>query len=79
MPLALFLALALAPAPASGTGPAAAGVRGVGVEESLEAGPVLAPALDAARPATGVPMFVHLSVSPADVTGDTATQWPALD
>ena len=24
-------------------------------------------------------MFVHLSVSPADVTGDTGTRWPALD
>src|SRR5689334_4743785 len=76
MPLALFLALALAPA-ASGSAPAA--LRGVGVEESLDAGPVLAPALDAGGPVTGVPMFVRLSVSPGDVTGEAAARWPALD
>ncbi len=77
MPLALFLALALAPAGAAGTHDAA--LRGVGVEESLDADPVLAPALDQARPATGVPMFVRLTVTPSEVAGEGAARAAALD
>jgi hypothetical protein len=76
MPLALFLSLILAPA-----APAAAPsvpLRGVGVEESLDAGPVLAPTLEG-RPATGVPLFVRLTVTPADVAGEGAARWNALD
>ncbi|HEY8150055.1 MAG TPA: hypothetical protein VIK51_14205 [Vicinamibacteria bacterium] len=78
MPLALFLAFALAPAAAAAPGHPAA-LRGVGVEESLDAGPVLAPALDQARPATGVPMFVRLTVSPSEVAGEGAGRGAALD
>ncbi|HEV7499287.1 MAG TPA: hypothetical protein VGQ33_04745, partial [Vicinamibacteria bacterium] len=71
MPLALLLVLALAPAvPAASPSPSVP-LRGVGVEESLDAGPVLAPALEA-RPATGVPLFVRLTVAPADVAGEGA-------
>ena len=77
MPLALFLSLVLAPA-GSAAAPSVP-LRGVGVEESLDAGPVLAPALDAARPATGVPMFVRLTVTPAEVAGEGALRWTALD
>ena len=77
MPLALFLALALAPAGAAGTHDAV--LRGVGVEESLDADPVLAPALDQARPATGVPMFVRLTVTPSEVAGEGAARGAALD
>jgi MucB/RseB family protein len=77
MPLALLLALALAPAGAAGTHEAA--LRGVGVEESLDADPVLAPALDQARPATGVPMFVRLTVTPSEVAGEGAARGAALD
>jgi len=77
MPLALFLALALAPAGAAGTHDAA--LRGVGVEESLDADPVLAPALAQARPATGVPMFVRLTVTPSEVAGEGAARAAALD
>jgi MucB/RseB family protein len=78
MPLALLLVLALAPAaPAASPSPSVP-LRGVGVEESLDAGPVLAPALEA-RPATGVPLFVRLTVAPADVAGEGAPRWNALD
>ena len=78
MPLALFLVLALAPAaPAASPSPSVP-LRGVGVEESLDAGPVLAPALEA-RPTTGVPLFVRLTVAPADVAGEGASRWNALD
>lgn len=77
MPFALFLALALAPAtPAS---PAAPAWRGVGAEETLASGPVLAGALDQAKIAAGVPMFVRLTVVPASVAGDRAEAWTALD
>jgi hypothetical protein len=71
MPLALFVALALAPAAFATS--ASVPLRGVGVEESLESGPVLAPTLEA-RPATGVPMFVRLTVTPAEVAGEGAPQ-----
>lgn len=76
MPLALLLALALAPA---GSAAPAAPLRGVGVEETLAGGPVLAPALDQARSAPGLPLFVRLAVSPGDVAGEHATSWPALE
>jgi hypothetical protein len=81
MLLALFLALALAPA-ASAAAPAhaqAAALRGVGVEESLDVGPVLASALDAGRPATGVPLFVRLAVTPGEIAGEGAPRGAALD
>ncbi|HEU0091641.1 MAG TPA: sigma-E factor regulatory protein RseB domain-containing protein [Vicinamibacteria bacterium] len=74
---AFLLAVALAPAPSAS--PAAAPLRGVGVEESLDADPVLAPALDQARPATGVPMFVRLTVTPSEVAGEGAARAAALD
>ena len=76
MTLALLLAVALAPA---GAAAHPAPLRGVGVEETLDAGPVLAPALEQAHTAPGVPVFVRLTVSPGEVTGDQATRWPALD
>src|SRR5688572_30553739 len=76
MPLALFLALALAPAAAASPAPA---LRGVGVEESLDAGPVLAPALQPARTAAGVPLFVRLTVAPGEVAGESGSRWAALD
>lgn len=76
MPLALFLALALAPAAAASPPPT---LRGVGVEESLDAGPVLAPALEPARTAAGVPLFVRLTVAPGEVAGEGAPRWAALD
>ena len=79
MPLALFLAFLLAPAASAASPPASSvPLRGVGVEESLDAGPVLAPALEG-RPATGVPLFVRLTVPPAEVAGEGAARWSALD
>lgn len=76
MTLALLLAFALAPA---GAAPHAAPLRGVGVEETLDSGPVLAPALGQIPTAAGAPMFVRLTVSPQEVAGALATRWPALD
>ena len=66
MTLALLLAVALAPA---GAAAPPAPLRGVGVEETLDAGPVLAPALEQAHTAPGVPVFVRLTVSPREVAG----------
>ena len=76
MPLALFLALALAPAAAASPAPT---LRGVGVEESLDAGPVLAPALESSPAAGGVPLFVRLTVVPGEVAGEGASRGAALD
>ena len=49
------------------------------MEESLDAGPVLAPAAGSAGPRPGVPLFVRLTVTPADVAGEGAARWNALD
>ncbi len=66
-------------APAGAAVPAAAALRGVGVDETLSAGPVLAPALDLAALPAGLPLFVRIAVRPADVAGPQADAWPALD
>src|SRR6266481_10005677 len=64
--LAPLVSLLLA-VPAAAASPAPA-LRGVGAEETLGGGPVLASALDAAKAAAGVPTLVRLAVTPEEVT-----------
>ena len=66
MILALLLALAAAPVAAAH----APALRGVGVEETLDAAPLLGPALEQAKTPPGVPVFVRLSLSAADLAAD---------
>jgi hypothetical protein len=75
MMLAFLLALAAAPAAAAH----APALRGVGVEETLEAAPLLAPALEQARTPPGVPVFVRLSLSSADLAADPGPRAALLD
>jgi len=76
--VAWMVALTLLPGPISASASAgglqdqAKPFRGVGIEETLDRPPILAPALDAARLAkAGLPLFVRLVVKAADLVDAT--------
>src|SRR3954469_10175306 len=89
MILVLLLASALAasparaattaPVPGTSPDPRTAPLRGIGVEETLDAGPVLAPALAQAHTPAAVPVYVRLTVTPREVAGDATVREAALD
>lgn len=67
--LAFVLGPSAASASAGGQQDQAKPLRGVGIEETLDSPPILAPALDAARLVkAGLPLFVRLVVKAADLT-----------